>query len=175
MNEPTMRVSELMQTKVLTVRPSMSLVELHRFLLSHHIGGAPVVDGGRLVGIVTRSDIIRQMAVDRSIAEQIADYERDPGTGRLPGNGETDENEWINETASELLNRMTVGDVMTHELITVGPDADLQAVADLMVHNRIHRMIVKEGERLAGILTAFDLVRLFADGRAGACRSSPTD
>ena len=106
MSEHTMRVSEWMQTKVLTVRPSMSLVELHRFLLSHHIGGAPVVDGGRLVGIVTRSDIIRQMAVDRSIAEQIADYERDPGTGRLPGDGEADENEWINETASEQ------GDVM---------------------------------------------------------------
>ena len=53
------RARDVMQASVLTVSPGMSLTELEDFLVSKRITGAPVVERGVLIGIVSRSDIVR--------------------------------------------------------------------------------------------------------------------
>ena len=47
-----------MTAGVVVVPPTLPLRELENALIARHIG-APVVDGGRLVGIVSRSDVVR--------------------------------------------------------------------------------------------------------------------
>lgn len=55
-------VAELMTSPAKTVTPDADLYEVAKIMLKHKIGGLPVVDDGKLVGIVTESDIFRVMA-----------------------------------------------------------------------------------------------------------------
>ena len=53
------KVNGMMTEKLITVRPSTTLEEAAHILLKHKIGGLPVVTDGRLVGIITTSDILK--------------------------------------------------------------------------------------------------------------------
>ena len=59
---------------------------------------------------------------------------------------------------------MQVGDIMTREVKTVGPDASFSDVATILRDNTISSVVVVEGERVAGIVTERDLVNVVADG-----------
>jgi CBS domain-containing protein len=53
-----LRVKEVMTTDVITTRPEMALAEAAKTMLERKIGCLPVMDGGRLVGILTESDFV---------------------------------------------------------------------------------------------------------------------
>jgi CBS domain-containing protein len=57
-----LRVADLMSTAVVTVAPETSLPEAAEMFVAHGIGSLPVVEAGRLVGIMTRSDLLRMIA-----------------------------------------------------------------------------------------------------------------
>ena len=65
-----------MQTDVETVLPTMGLVDLERQFLIRGLNGFPVVEQGKLIGIVSRSDVVRILSVERSVAEQASDFYR---------------------------------------------------------------------------------------------------
>ncbi len=52
-------VEQVMTTAVITVAPSRPAQDAAQLMLDHKIGALPVVDGGRLVGIVTETDLLR--------------------------------------------------------------------------------------------------------------------
>lgn len=54
-----MRVSDVMVTDVVTVRPDQSLGEAARLMMTRRVGSLPVVEEGRLVGILTETDMLR--------------------------------------------------------------------------------------------------------------------
>jgi CBS domain-containing protein len=54
-------VSEIMTREVVTVAPDLPVREVARLLLEHRIGGIPVVDGDRVVGMITESDLFRHI------------------------------------------------------------------------------------------------------------------
>lgn len=65
--EDTVRVSDLMQTKVIAIRSDATLAEAIDSLADAHVSGLPVVDGhGRLVGVVTSTDVIEAEAEHKS-------------------------------------------------------------------------------------------------------------
>ena len=53
------KVDAAMKTPVVTVDSKMSAEEAARLMLANKVGGLPVVDGGKLIGIVTSSDMLR--------------------------------------------------------------------------------------------------------------------
>lgn len=55
------RIEEVMTADVITVSPGASLPEIVELMMRHHVKRIPVVDGGRVVGIVTRSDLLRAL------------------------------------------------------------------------------------------------------------------
>jgi acetoin utilization protein AcuB len=55
------RVDQVMKTPVIMVSPDYPLEEAAQLMLEHHIGGLPVVEEKRLVGIITESDILSQI------------------------------------------------------------------------------------------------------------------
>ena len=59
---------------------------------------------------------------------------------------------------------MNVSDRMTHGLLTTGPEATLRDAARQMVDRRVGSILVVEGDRLVGIVTERDVLRLFARG-----------
>jgi CBS domain-containing protein len=129
-----MRVTEFMQKSVITVSPELPVGELERLLAEEEIGGVPVVaDDGRLLGIVSKTDVVR------ALAESV-----EGGLGEL------------------FPPEQSVEDIMTPSVVTVGPSASLAEVARLMIDGRLHRVLVADGGRILGIVTPFDVLRVLA-------------
>jgi CBS domain-containing protein len=150
----------VMKTDLKTVEPDLLLTELERRFLADRVSGFPVVERGRLVGIVSRSDIVRQLCVEQSLAESASDY--------YQGAAETAPVEQLSQIADRVGTRietLRVRDVMIRTLITVGPDQPLRDVARTMAERGIHRVPVTEGDRLVGLISTIDIVRLVAAGR----------
>ena len=61
-------VRDIMTKPVRTVEADWSIEELKAFLLEHDISGAPVIDRGKLVGVVSSTDLLRSDATDRARA-----------------------------------------------------------------------------------------------------------
>lgn len=61
-----MRIADVLRKKgsdVATVRPSATVAEMIGLLARHNVGALPVVEGGRLVGIVSERDVVRRLHV----------------------------------------------------------------------------------------------------------------
>ena len=154
------RIADIMQRKVLTIAPGKSLPELERALLRTRVGAMPVVDrSGKMVGIVSRSDVVRQLCVERSLGEAMADAYRD----------QTDEafveksRRAVSEAIGKRMEQLCVRDVMVRDVVTVTPDVPLAKAAQLMVERRIHRLPVVEDGKLVGIVSSLDFTRLAAE------------
>jgi len=51
----------------------------------------------------------------------------------------------------------TVRDIATHELVTIGPDQDVEEARQLMAQHELDRILVVDGDRLVGIISEADL------------------
>ncbi len=153
------RAREIMETDIITVTPETPLLQAQRLFLESEINGAPVVDeSGNLVGVVSSLDLVRavQEGYDTGAAYTDPIYFRHDMEFSGP--------DWQNspEDLQDRLADMTVDDIMVTELVTVSPDADVAEVARTMRDQRVHRVLVVDGDRLAGLITTFDLIELIA-------------
>lgn len=153
---------DCMRSEIRTVGPRMRVADLEQLFLRERISGAPVVEEGELVGIVSRSDIVRELLVEQSVVEATASFYLEPfDTETHPERDREAESEAVAARWKDL----TVRDVMVHERIRVGPDEPVASVARTMLERRVHRLLVTEGERLLGLVSSLDLVRLLAEER----------
>jgi len=131
-----MRVSEWMTPAPVTVAPSTPVPKVQELMVRRRIRHLPVVEEGRLVGIITDRDVrTLQPSPATSLAAREVHY---------------------------LFDRLTVHAVMTRPVLTVAPHELLAEAVRLMLENRIGGLPVVEGERLVGILTEVDLLRAFS-------------
>jgi len=157
-----MTASEVMRRCVQTVSPSMSLPELERAFVRAGVWGFPVIDNDRVVGVVSRSDIVRQLESEHQIAKHTSDFYRDAnGFHEVP----LTTVDQVADRVGERMEELTVGDVMHRQLFVVDPDQTLRAVAETMVDHGIHRVLVTREGRLLGVISTSDFVRLYAQGR----------
>jgi CBS domain-containing protein len=138
-----------------TVAPDLSVTEAARLMVDRHIGALPVLESGRLVGMVTEGDLImRDVKVEFPTYLHLLDgfIMYPPATARFE---------------SELKKAVgaTVADVMSTEPVTVAADTPVADVATLMVERDVSRVPVLEGDSLVGIVSKSDIVRsLIAEG-----------
>ncbi len=152
---------DVMQTDVRSLHPKARLADLDQWLLQGRVGGAPVIEDGRLLGIVSRTDVLRQLVIERTQAQSMsASFEEEEEGSTAEGA------DAVGQTVAARWARLCVADVMIHDVIRVPPDEPLEAVDRTLVQHRIHRVLVTEGERLLGIVSSLDLVRLVAEGKA---------
>jgi CBS domain-containing protein len=159
--EATMNLTakDVMTTHVLAVRADWPISQLADFLVEHSISGAPVVsEGGRLVGVVSMTDIVRyeSMPVNnpkpagphsyylQSLELQYA--EEEVSSFRIGGDSPT-----------------AIEDIMTPVLFKVTEDTPLPKIADTMIKGRIHRLLVTRGEEIVGIVSALDVLKVIRD------------
>jgi len=167
-----LRARDAMNREVRHIAPDESLAELEQRLLAERIGGVPVVEQGRLVGIVSRSDVVRVLASEQAMADSVGDFYRefqeDPfAAGARVARAAAEDPERSAEQVAHRLAGLCVRDAMVTDVVSVDADAPLREVAEQLVEHRIHRLVVTEGDRLAGIVTTLDLARLIAEGRLG--------
>ena len=161
-----MHARDVMTQAPATIGPDETLADLEALLLRERVGGVPVVERGALVGIVSRSDIVRVLGTEQAIADVQSDFYRefhDEPFAPTAASGP----EATSEQIAQRLARLHVRDAMVSEVVTVPADAPLGEVARQLVSHRIHRVVVVDGGALAGIVSALDLVRLVAEGRLG--------
>ena len=154
---------DIMRTEVRVVDSSLSLTRLERSFLEASVSGFPVVVDGKLVGIVSRSDIIRSICVEQSLSETFT-YLHKVYTDEAEDVANDAED--VTDRVSERMERFTVADVMISKVISVAPDTNVADVARTLVEHHIHRVPVVEDGRLVGIISSLDLTRLVADGVA---------
>lgn len=134
LEDPRHKVSEVMTTDVVTVGPAMVLGRAARLMVEKHLKRLPVVDdSGKLLGILSRLDILNTIA-----AVHLPQWHP---AARAAGAG------------------ATVGEVMTREVPTVAESATLEQIFELLVgstHKRV--VVIDEQSRVSGIIADSDLI-----------------
>jgi len=144
-----MLVQDIMQSAIVTVKPSTTLPEALRLVQQRGIRHLPVVDGALLVGIVSDRDLKRAMASPATSLER--------------------------HELAYLLERVTLGEIMTRAVITIAPMFPVEEAARVMVKEKISALPVTEGGRLVGILTETDVLDLFVRAMGAGEPSSRLD
>lgn len=148
-----MKVGDVMSLGAATVRPEASLAEAARTMIEHRISGLPVVDGeGKLVGVVTEGDFLRQE------------------NGGRPRWIESLLNDAGGEGAARDLEARRVEELMSREVSTVGAEAPIGEVVELMERRKIKRLPVVADGKVIGIVSRANLLLALlrgADRRKG--------
>jgi CBS domain-containing protein len=146
---------DIMQSQVVTVSPDAPLHNTQRLFYEEGIHGAPVVDEqGRVVGMITSTDILRAATEAEESSSSGSGYFRDDldyPSGLLP---------IASEEFQERLQDTTVADFMTESVVHVAPSTPISELARIIRENKIHRLLVVENGTLRGIVSTFDLVTL---------------
>jgi CBS domain-containing protein len=161
-----LNVAALMQTHPETVSPGMTLTRLEERFYESGFTGFPVVEEGRLVGVVSRSDIVKSLLTERSRAEQVSDF-----CSQMGPVSDADITRSLESIATQVgvrLASMTVADVMIENVVTIESDCPAKELATLMIEGSLHRLPVLAQGKLIGLVTSMDLVRAISDGRLQA-------
>ena len=150
---------DVMIQEVLEVRAEWSLQRLVEFLVENSISGAPVTtEDGKLVGVVSLTDIIRHDTLLEKGSQSYGTHEYYLHTLESQfAPQEIDSLHFGNEPL------MTVRDIMTPTIFKVNENATVQQVADTMIRGRIHRVFVTQEEKVVGIISAADMLRVIRD------------
>jgi CBS domain-containing protein len=137
-----MHANVYMSTPVVSVRPEDSLEEAHRLMRRHQISSVAVIDDGELlVGVITRTDLLR--------------------VGRREAGGFRD---------AQLLSfpPRPVADLMTREVLTIDEETGIRAAAAKLVERHVHRLFVCRAGSPVGVLSTRDLMVAIRAARLNA-------
>ena len=138
-----------METAFVTASPDAALGDVAALMVRHRVDGVAVVEGERLVGMITAAEFLQLLLPNRV---RFLDVDLYLGPRRL-------HQELLREIAG-----VRAKDVMTPAVHTVAPDTPLEQVISLLgQHGRRHLPVVEEG-RLVGMIDRIDVVRLFTHG-----------
>lgn len=143
---------DIMVSPVVCIGGNEELIEVGERLVDAHVTGLPVVEEGRLVGILTRSDFVRVPILLKTMDEYVAD--------RLEENSLYQQPRKEFDGFRSSLRHLTVADVMTTGVITCAPDTPVEEIGAKMISHHIHRVVVIENDRPVGIVGILDLVKL---------------
>lgn len=157
---------DLMERNVGIIDAGASLVELEQAFEEAGVSGFPVVEGERIVGVVSRSDVVRQLAGKSGEEPRLSTFYADIARfeSELVVESFTD----VAARAGKPIDPLRVCDLMTPSVVTVAPDATLTDVARTLVEHHIHRVLVTDDATLVGVVSSLDLVRLLAEEKLGA-------
>jgi len=149
-----LKVRDIMTTDPVTVTPTTSVTEAAHLMVDNRIGALPVIDGGKLIGLVTEGDLIMQdVKLEFPTYLHLLDgfIMYPPATARF-------ESELKKAVGAD------VRAVMTPDPITVSADADVADAATLLVERDVSRLPVLDGDTLVGVVSKSDIVRSLLAG-----------
>lgn len=132
-----MLVGERMSRPPIIIGPEMSIHDALALFKKERIRRAPIIKGGKLIGIVSEKDLLN---ASPSPATTLSVWEM-----------------------NYLLSKLTVAEVMTKDVITVSEDTPIEEAARIMADNKIGGLPVVKGSRVVGIITETDLFKMFLE------------
>ena len=149
-----MNARDLMNPDVVTVKPTTSIREVARVLLTHHMSAVPVVDeAGSVVGMVSEGDLVGRKKTERETKsewwmERLAE-------------GESLNTEFLQHLQSPLA---VAREVMSSPALTITEDTHVEDIAQLMATHQVKRLPVMRDGQLVGIVRRADLLRTLGGG-----------
>jgi CBS domain-containing protein len=128
-----MNVADIMSSPVYVINTDEPVSRARKLMLRHRIGTLPVLNEGKMVGIVTKSDIGNRLS------------QAEPLWRRRP------------------IDQIPIKMLMTETVITIYPEASITQAATLMLENEIHNVPIVKNGNIVGIITRTDLMRYVAE------------
>lgn len=158
-----LHVSDVMTAQVKTVGPEMKLVDLEAFFTNQRVSGAPVVSEQRLIGVVSRSDVVRLVIEEEAEVRSALSFY----FYLSPWGDEVSLLNLISRESTKVLahrlETLRVRDAMTPRIIAVGPDTSIKKACKTMAAHGVHRLLVIEDDILQGLVSSLDIVRAVAE------------
>ncbi|MCB0663680.1 MAG: CBS domain-containing protein [Saprospiraceae bacterium] len=129
-------VTEVMTKNLVTISHKSSLDDAERLMRKNHIRHLPVVKSGKLVGIISLTDILRLSFGDT--------YQED---------------EEVVDVA--VFNMLTLESVMVNHPTTININQTVMDAAQILAEKEFHALPVVDGEKVVGIVTTTDLIKFF--------------
>lgn len=129
------KISEVMNSKLLTLHPKDSIGRAEEIFESYKVHHIPVVVSDKVVGIISMGDLI----VWNSLITQHSDRVMSP---------------------TNTFTISCVEEIMTKNPICIDKDELLSRALELMVKYRINSLPVVENEKIVGIVTSYDFLKL---------------
>ncbi len=143
-----LKLKDIMTRDVVSAAPDMTIRDAMELLSERHVSGAPVVDGGKVVGVFSASDLLAFLA-DLNDTTPSLRFRRRRGP-------------------TTPLEDVTVDEVMTRKVQSLPPDCSVDEAAVLMGEKQIHRVLVMQEDVLLGIVSTFDVAKAVAEHRLGS-------
>ena len=131
-------VSKIMTSNVIKLILTDDLTKAERLFKKHHIRHIPVVNGNKIIGMLSYTDLLRI-----SFADAV-----------------DDDTEILDTT---VYNMFTVEQVMAKKLIVISPETTIREAAEILSKNEFHALPVCMGDLLVGIVTTTDLIKYLID------------
>jgi acetoin utilization protein AcuB len=125
-----MLVLDIMTSNVITIPSDTPVLEAEQIMAFHRFERLPVVDKGKLVGLVTKDNLLKATPSDATSFSRGELY--------------------------YLLSKLTVKEIMKKKVVTVSPDTTVEQAAAIAQKNRVGCLLVLEGDRVVGIVTTND-------------------
>ncbi len=143
---------DIMTRKVIVVKKDMRVNDLIELFLKNKISCAPVVDRKKkLVGIVTKTDILglfMNFDLDFTLKAGLKDI--------LESHLDLSELKVSSKTESK------VGQIMTPNPVTASENTAIEKLAEIMIENGVHRLIIKKVGKIVGIVSTLDMLYYIA-------------
>lgn len=180
------KVHEFMSADLIAVEPGLSLRNLVELFAQRHISGAPVVDGRRVVGVVSVDDVLNFLASQPTVpkaeegkveqdedlpVDQWSEGDEPPSaffvdTWDNAGGDVAERFDTADSPEWDLLGEHTVEEAMSRRIVAVGHEESVAEAARKMEQAQVHRLLVMDGGSLLGIITTSDVTRAVAESRA---------
>lgn len=131
-------VSSIMTSTVISLNTKDTLETAEALFKENNIRHIPVVDGNKVIGMLSYSDLLRI-----SFADAVGEDEQDVDT--------------------IVYNMFSIEQVMTKNLITVNASTTIKKVAQILSKREFHALPVVENENLVGIITTTDLINFLLE------------
>ncbi len=148
-----MNVKDVMNSSIVFCKPDDTVREVAKILKDNNISGAPVLDGDKLVGIISEGDLLKLLIIPEK------------GDLWLPSPFEVIEvpiRELLGwEDTKKMLSDVgstKIEEIMTKDVYTISSEASVEEASEHMVRHRINRLPVMENNRVVGIVTRGDII-----------------
>jgi predicted transcriptional regulator len=127
------KVKDYMSAPIYVIERNEPIQRARNLMFKYGIGRMPVMDDGKLVGIVTKYDITNRLS------------QASPEWRRRP------------------IDKVPIQVVMTEKPITIFPDATMSQAAELLIENDISGLPVERDDEIVGMITSRDMVKYFSE------------
>lgn len=151
-----MKIKDVMTKEVVTLSPDDTILDASLKLSDKRISGAPVIDAeGKVIGVFSEADVLKKLKITSKTLRMIY-----PSLCSVCVSFQEEETERETIEAYKEVAGLKVGDVMTTQVETVGPEGDVRDAIKKMVSKGINRLpVVDSIGKSLGIITRGDILR----------------